>query len=101
MSVIQSVVPADGMFATRSHARISASPASRAATQKLVDFTGTSIPNWGASRSGAMVEFGVVLGPTPESERWMDARSGRSRRLSPKVLAISAHTILKLEQAAG
>jgi hypothetical protein len=28
-------------------------------------------------------------------------RSGRSGRLSTKVLAISAHTILKLEQAAG
>src|SRR5262245_59610909 len=28
-------------------------------------------------------------------------RSGRSTRLPPKVLAISAHTILKLEQTAG
>jgi hypothetical protein len=28
-------------------------------------------------------------------------RSGRSARLSPKVLAISAHTIFKLEQTAG
>src|SRR6516162_5410583 len=28
-------------------------------------------------------------------------RSGRSARLSPKVLTISAHTILKLEQTAG
>jgi hypothetical protein len=28
-------------------------------------------------------------------------RSGRSARLSPKVLAISAHTIFKLEQTTG
>jgi hypothetical protein len=37
-------MPADGTLAARSHARISASPASRAATQNLADFTGTLYP---------------------------------------------------------
>jgi len=37
-------MPADGMLAASSHARISASPASRAATQNLADFTGTLYP---------------------------------------------------------
>ena len=39
---------------------------------------------------------------TPESERWNGSdKSRRLARLSPKVLAISAHTIFKLEQTAG
>src|SRR5262245_33497725 len=38
---------ADGILAARSHARISASPASRAATQNLADFTGTLYPQLG------------------------------------------------------
>ena len=42
-------MPADSMFAARSQARISANPASRAATQNLADFTGTVyLPNGGA-----------------------------------------------------
>src|SRR6516165_9609725 len=37
-------MPADGILAARSRARISASPASRAATQNLADFTDTIYP---------------------------------------------------------
>jgi hypothetical protein len=38
----------------------------------------------------------------PESEHWNGSNKiRRSARLSPKVLAISAHTIFKLEQTAG
>src|SRR5262245_26261436 len=41
MSVISKCDARRRHFAARSHARISANPASRAATQNLVDFTGT------------------------------------------------------------
>jgi hypothetical protein len=44
------------------------------------------------SISGPLLPPNVGMGQT---------RSGRSARLSPKVLAISAHTIFKLEQTAG
>jgi hypothetical protein len=40
-------MPADGMLAARFHARISATPASRAAAQNLADFTGTLYPQLG------------------------------------------------------
>jgi hypothetical protein len=50
-------MPADGTLAARSHARISASPASRAATQNLADFTGTLYPPIGGCPSSANAIF--------------------------------------------
>ena len=44
VGLFQSAMSADDTLAARSHARISASPASRAATQNLTDFTGTLYP---------------------------------------------------------
>src|SRR5262245_16891327 len=44
-------MPADSMLAARFHARISASPASRATTQNLIDFTGTLYPPIGGAAS--------------------------------------------------
>ena len=48
-------MPADDTLAARSHARISASPASRAATQNLAHFTGTLYPPIGGPRHDADV----------------------------------------------
>jgi hypothetical protein len=65
VGLFQSAIPADGTLAARSHARISASPASRAATQNLADFTGTLYPPIGglARCRVSMVEvrLGVIL----------------------------------------
>jgi len=68
---------ADGMLATRSHARISASPASRAATRNLTDFIGTLYPpiggpalsGWSRSALGQTQSFGDVgsMSGLPES----------------------------------
>jgi hypothetical protein len=67
VGLFQSAIPADGTLAARSHARISASPASRAATQNLADFTGTLYPPIGglARCRVSMVEvrLGVILPP--------------------------------------
>src|SRR5215472_4888846 len=59
-------MPADGMFAARSHARISASPASRVTMQNLADFTGTlHPPKLGPGTiQVSMVEVRVGSGPT-------------------------------------
>src|SRR5262245_6845300 len=57
----QSEMPADSILAARSHARISASPASRTATQNLTDFTGTLYPPIGGRHDQvSMVEVDRV-----------------------------------------
>jgi hypothetical protein len=58
-------MPADGILAARSHARISATPASRAATQNLTDFTGALYPQLGA---------GMIHG---RRRRWVQMRKPR------------------------
>jgi hypothetical protein len=55
-------MPADGILAARSHARISATPASRAATQNLTDFTGTLYPQLGGSARSRCPWFEVRVG---------------------------------------
>jgi hypothetical protein len=70
VGLFQSAMPADGTLAARSHARISASLASRAATQNLADFTGKLYPPIGGPvRSMVEVLFGTAIDRTPSSER--------------------------------
>src|SRR5262245_9674993 len=63
-------MPADGMLAARSHARISASPASRAATQNLFDFSGTLYPQLGGVTIRCRWLSSGLCQDDPESQRW-------------------------------
>jgi len=79
-------MPADDTFAARSHARISASPASRAAMQHLTDFIRTLYPHLGAQSkclwsSGASQHCPVRLagGANKKTSRQMNAMSSYAR----------------------
>jgi hypothetical protein len=59
-------MPADDLLAARSHARISASPASRATTQNLADFTSTLYPPIGGpgtmQRDAEAIAYALAAG---------------------------------------
>src|SRR6476661_8927239 len=71
MSVyFKSAMSADDTLAARSHARISASPASRAATQNLTDFTGTLYPPIGGPSTILVSMVEVRVGSKPGLPPW-------------------------------
>src|SRR5262245_38948587 len=73
VGLFQSMMPADGTLSARSHARISASPALRAATQNLAKFTGTPYPPIGGPRHDA--------GAHGRGPLWVKMRKPRSEHM--------------------